>query len=160
MGKWADRLATLDAEVSRTPPHGLTDKTAKTPVPSVLAVPSRGDDKDFSNPAADHCCWPRSDAWSGAEIARFQARADRLAGRGFSDADAEHLAERLVLRDRNADDRVVCAADCRNLAGSVAAGWRCQNHEAADVARELPADLVTLFQRCQGFAPVAGEADR
>ncbi len=66
---------------------------------------------------------------------------------GWAEPDAERLAERLVIRDREADERVSCT-DC----GHYRPG-RCRNHRAADVGRELPAEIVSMLQRCPGFAP-------
>lgn len=56
--------------------------------------------------------------WDDAEIEAFLARSMCLNVRGRS--DAEHLAERLTLRDRQADDRRMCV-ECRELE----AGGRC-----------------------------------
>lgn len=88
--------------------------------------------------------------WNRAEITRFALRAARLRRRGFDAGDAEYLAEGLHLRDLHADHRQTCL-ECRHLSGSTATGWRCGNHAAAGVARELPTALVVLFQVCPGF---------
>ena len=87
--------------------------------------------------------------WSGAEITRFALRVARLRRRGFVVENAEDLAEGLHLRDLHADHRQTCL-ECRHLAGTTATGWRCGNHAAAGVARELPTALVVLFQVCPG----------
>ena len=54
----------------------------------------------LTNEEADRCHAP---CWDDAEIAAFTARAERFALLGQSDAD--DLAERLTLRDRDGDDR-------------------------------------------------------
>ena len=53
--------------------------------------------------------------WDDAEIEIFIARSTRF--RAMGRADAEHLAERLTLRDRQVDDRRLCV-ECRELEAS------------------------------------------
>ena len=63
--------------------------------------------------------------------------------------EAERLADKLVIRDREGDDRRLCL-ECAHLHG--AGRWRCGNWDAADVAREgLAPDLVKTLQRCSGY---------
>jgi len=54
---------------------------------------------------ADSFCWPHSSAMNGAEIDTFTGRLARFTDRGLSLDDAERLADRLVIRDRDGDDR-------------------------------------------------------
>jgi len=101
------------------------------PVTSVLSVPPaplQADDeirprspakraRSSGNPyltpyQGDEC---HAGGWDDAEIAAFMARSTRLTIGGRS--DAEHLAERLALRDRQADDRHMCL-ECRELEAS------------------------------------------
>lgn len=91
-----------------------------------------------------------ADAWDDATIARFQARVAAFRRRGFAEQDADDLAERSHLLDVQAEGRALCLT-CRHLAGAVATGWRCGNHRAAGVARDLAPGLVTTPQRCPGF---------
>lgn len=91
-----------------------------------------------------------AEAWGDAPIARFQARAAAVQRRGFEEADAEDLAERLHLLDVQAEGRALCL-DCRRLGGAVGAGWLCGNYSASQVGRELPGELVTEPQRCPAF---------
>lgn len=51
---------------------------------------------------ADRCHGP---CWTEAEITRFVARVSTFMQQGFSASDADDLAERLVLRDRQAERR-------------------------------------------------------
>lgn len=92
-----------------------------------------------------------ADAWPDAAIARFLARVASIRRRGFDKQDADDLAERLHLLDVPAEGRSLCLA-CSHLPGSVANGWRCGNHRAADVPRELAPELVTTATRCTGRA--------
>lgn len=87
--------------------------------------------------------------WSGAEIGVFTAMADRFIHMGCSTCESERLAERLILRNRQHDDRRLCL-ECAHLQGW--GRWRCGNWLAANVARDQQAnDLVSVLQRCGGF---------
>jgi hypothetical protein len=105
----------------------------------------------------DAFCWPHSTAMNGAEIDRCAARHHRFTDKGLTIAEGEALADKLVVRDREADDRRFCL-ECRHLSGYGKASWRCGNWQAADIAirshdTQLPADLVLQLQRCDGFTP-------
>ncbi len=85
------------------------------------------------------------------EIDTFTARLSRFTDKGLTLADAEALADRLVIRDRDGDDRRLCL-ECLHLQR----GGRCGNWQRAGVAMaatdaRLPADLVQRQQRCDGF---------
>ena len=87
-------------------------------------------------------------AWTDADIARFLDRRARLLRWGWPEPEAEKLAERLVKRDREQDDRVSCA-DCRHYRPG-----RCGNHRAALLhSHEVGRDLAAMLQRCPGFKP-------
>lgn len=94
-----------------------------------------------------------ADPWDDAAIGRFVARVALFLRRGIDATDADDLAERLHLRDVQGDGRAMCL-ECRHLAGRPGA-WRCSNHRAAGIGADLPAALVTLPQRCAGFATAA-----
>ena len=59
---------------------------------------------------ADRAHWP---AWDGDEIDCAVSRIHLFVRRGIPADDAEHLAERLLLRDREHDDRHMCL-ECRH----------------------------------------------
>ena len=85
-------------------------------------------------------------AWTDADIATFIDRRDRLMRWGWPEADAEKLAERLVKRDRELDDRVSCT-DCLHYRPG-----RCGNHRHAGLTvADVGRDLVAMLQRCPGF---------
>ncbi len=95
-------------------------------------------------------CWPASPAMNTEEIDTFTARLERFTDKGVSYDEAERLADRLVNRDREGDDRRLCL-ECGHLQG--AGRWRCGNWKQADVSRDgLARDLVLMLQRCSGFA--------
>lgn len=104
-------------------------------------------------PDPDRWCWPHSEAMNTVEIDTFTARLSRFTDRGLSLADAEQQADRLVIRDREGDDRRLCL-ECVHLHG--AGRWRCGNWHRAGVATQLrdahlPGALVMTLQRCPGF---------
>ena len=88
-------------------------------------------------------------AWTDGDIARFLDRRARLMRWGWPETDAEQLADRLVRRDREADDRVSCT-DCRHYRPGC-----CGNHKRAGLSMaDVGRDLVAMLQRCPGFQPV------
>ena len=128
---------------------------------SVLTVPSpavleKHDSSMALNEDSDRWCWPHSSAMNGTEIDTFAVRLHKFTDKGLARNDGEALADKLVLRDRDQDDRRVCL-ECKHFAGHGAGSWRCGNWQAAGVAlrsrdAQLPADLVVQLQRCDGFA--------
>lgn len=107
-------------------------------------------------PDLDRHCWPDTTAMTGREIDTFTARLHKFTNKGLARNDGEVLAKRLVLRDRDQDDRRVCL-ECQHFAWHGAESWRCGNWQAAGIAlrprdAQLPADLVVQLQRCDGFS--------
>ena len=105
-------------------------------------------------PDPDRWAWPHSQAMTGAEIETFTARLHYFTGRGLVAHDAERLADKLVTRDRESDDRRLCL-ECVHLAGH-AGTWGCRNWQRAGVATkardaQLSTALVYQPQRCDGF---------
>ena len=165
MSNWLARLKNLKAPA----PH--TTKTTKTPSDGFCSFRSlpvgefQKIDGVVANPEApaanapttdpDRWAWPHSDAWNTGEIEQFNRRAALFVRRGADDVQAEALADRLVRRDREDDDRHLCH-ECRHLRGGLP-GWICGNGAAAGIAVSgwgagLPAQLVAQLQRCPGFA--------
>lgn len=103
----------------------------------------------------DRWCYPHSTAMNTAEIETFMARLSRFTTKGMTIYEGEALADKLVIRDRELDDRRVCL-ECRHFAGHGPGSWRCSNWQTAGIAirsrdAQLPADLVVQLQRCDGF---------
>lgn len=97
-------------------------------------------------------CWPHSTAMNTVEIDIFTARMARFAEQRLILAEAERMADRLVIRDRENDDRAVCL-ECVHLQP----GGRCGNWQRAGVAirsrdAQLAKEFMQLLQRCDGFA--------
>lgn len=107
-----------------------------------------------ATPHPDSHCWPHSSAWNISEIKLFNRRAALFVRRGASDTEAERLADALVQRDRDEDDRYACM-ECRHLLGH--APWRCGNWQVAGIAIRaddagLARSMAMQLQRCPGFA--------
>jgi hypothetical protein len=90
----------------------------------------------------------------------FTARLLRFTAKGIPVLDSEAIADKLVIRDREQDDRVICL-ECRNLGGYGAGSWRCGNSQSAGISirtrdAQLPSDLVLKLQRCGGFKTLSG----
>lgn len=62
----------------------------------------------------DFYCWPASSAMNSAEIVAFTKRIAFFTDRGMRLRAAEDLADSLVLRDRECDDRKICM-ECRHM---------------------------------------------
>ena len=107
-----------------------------------------------SPPDPDRWCWPHSDAMTGAEIDRFTGRLVLFTAKGLTANDAEVLADKLLIRDRDGDDRRIC------LECSFLSGWngrrQCRGLQYAGMGGPLvSAGQVALLQRCGGFKAAA-----
>ncbi len=111
-------------------------------------APSKAQDRPYKlTPAGADTC--HATGWDDAEISRFQARAAALRQRGLTGHDADDLAERLTLRDRQQDERVACV-ECSHYRPG-----RCGNHRRAGIsAPDVGSDMAVLLQRCPGFLEV------
>lgn len=100
-------------------------------------------------PDPDRYCWPHSPAMNAQEIDTFTARLTRFTDKGLNLTDSEGLADKLVMRDREGDDRRLCL-ECAHLRG--VDRWSCGNWELAGMTRDsLARNLVLQFQRCRAF---------
>ena len=107
----------------------------------------------------DRWCWPNSPAMNGREIGIFSIRLEHFRSLGLDLDSAEKLADRLVIRDRDMDDRIVCF-ECCHLRN----GWHCMNWQnAGDWPQysnsKLQNDFVHQLQRCPGYKSVIGEVN-
>ena len=127
-------------------PNGINVSPVSPLVPTKsgqLAAASRDRPQRLTPDDADRC---HSPCWNDAEIEAFTARAARFTQLGRADAD--DLAERLTLRDRDGDDRRLCL-ECSWLGDA----GRCL---AAASGRIPGADrrlepVQTILQRCPAF---------
>ena len=150
-----DRAAANDSAVA------TTTVQADLPTPDVKGLPTTPTDGAVATIGLPELLVAELDADSKATAMPdksadlYAARLARFTDKGVTQIDAESLADRLVIRDRDTDDRALCL-ECRHLAGYGRASWRCGNWQAAGVAisqrdSQLPADLVLQLQRCAGL---------
>lgn len=98
---------------------------------------------------ADHWGGLHSQTIDAREIEVFKARVVRFTERGVCHNEAESLADKLAIRDREQDERH-CCLECSGLQGKDF--WCCTNWQRAQVPRSgLPRDFVKQLQRCPGF---------
>ncbi|MDP3521948.1 MAG: hypothetical protein Q8S02_15130 [Hydrogenophaga sp.] len=126
-----DLLLALLAEVEPRPTPPPTRRSGNP-----LMTPEQGDE-----------C--HAGGWDAAEIDAFRRRQARFMRMGRTADDADHLAERLSLRDRQHDDRRLCL-ECAALAdnGRCRAAARGRLPGADRLLKPVP----TLMQRCPDFA--------
>ena len=84
-------------------------------------------------------------AWTDADIVRFQSRRARLVRWGWSEDEAEKLAERLVRRDREGDGRRLCV-ECVHLRAG-----RCRQAERAGIGGPEVGAMALVLQNCPAF---------
>ncbi len=148
------RLLTVSA-VPIKEGFGLQERISSVSAVLSPAVLEKHDSSIAATQDPGHWCWPHSSAMNGAEIDSFALRLDQFTNKGLARNDREALADKLVLRDRESDDRRVCV-ECKHFAGHGSGSWRCGNWLAAGIGigsrdAQLPADLVIQLQRCDGF---------
>lgn len=98
----------------------------------------------------DRHCWPHTSAMNTAEIDTFTLRLHLFTRHGLDYTEAEGLADSLVTRDREGDDRRLCL-ECRHLQHGIGL-WGCnQWRRAGLVVSGMPAEVIKLLQRCEGF---------
>lgn len=98
----------------------------------------------------DRHCWPNTLAMNTVEIDTFTVRVHLFNRHGLDVTQAESLADALVGRDRQADERRLCL-ECSHL--RCGAGlWQCNQSKRAGLAvADVPGEVVKLLQRCSGF---------
>ena len=141
-------VATVATVRSKTPPS----------VASVASVSVATAQKQAANdptPEApadpDRWCWPHSTAMNTGEIDTFTVQRDNFTRRGLLESESEKLADKLVSRDRESDDRRLCL-ECAHLAGRTGGAMRCAQWQRAGLgAAGVPAGLHLVLQRCDGF---------
>lgn len=92
------------------------------------------------------------------EAERTAKRLALFAARGVKGDEAQALAQRLLMRDREGDRRGVCA-ECRQLVGSGPGRWRCGDNSHPNVNELAGAWVGAAFvhlrlHRCGGFSGI------
>ena len=145
-------LEASDGKLIVTPRDRLTDalrlaiKAHKVALMAALTLVSPRADLP---PDPDRYCWPHSTAMNTAEIDRFLARVEVLQRKDMGLNAAEALADAMVMRDRDGDDRRSCF-ECQHFRHR---RKTCGNFSAAGGGQELGSDLAATLQRCPGFQP-------
>lgn len=117
-------------------------------VPAVPNVPAFLELNATASP--DRRCWPHTEAMNTAEIDTFTARLHLFTWHGLDGTEAERLADGLVARDRDEDDRRLCF-ECDHLRPGGAL-WHCKQwRRAGFVGAGVTDDAAKLLQRCGGF---------
>lgn len=113
-------------------------------VPTVPTVPTVPKQKHDSEKKAPH-----AEAMNETEIDTLMTRLALFTGKGATVQDAEKQADRLMMRDREGDDRRLCL-ECAHLHG--VGPWHCGNWRQSGMAQGgTPRDTVALLQRCRGY---------
>lgn len=142
--RWGQRAKTgrqtPSVATATTVAMGPTSKSESTTTAKVVPI---------RNP--DRWCWPNGPAMNGQEIAVLNMRNNLFLALGWDAAEA--VADRMVRRDRESDDRVVCL-ECVHYTRQ----W-CANANAAELSpnkssTQIATDLITLLQRCPGFLAI------
>lgn len=164
MGRWLARLKGVEAPSPHaTKPTKPPEGGGRTGFVGFVALPPSPFQKIEASAADCRCpalsagtgdhpdrwCWPHSAAMNTMEIRTFIVRVMLFTDKGASLQNAERLADRLVHRDREGDHRRLCL-EYVHLYG--ASRWRCGHAQQGAMANaELPAELVQVLQRCEGF---------
>ena len=133
---WRARLKKIDTAPERDATKPTKPGFVGFAAPAMVCIQKTGGDSPAANDPAtdpDRWAWPNSQAMTGAEINTFAARLHYFTGRGLVALVAERLADKLVSRDRESDDRRLCL-ECVYLAGHGAGAIRCTNWQRAGVA--------------------------
>lgn len=97
----------------------------------------------------DRWCWPQSTAMNGSEIDTFTARLSRFTELGLGLSAGEAMADKLVIRDREGDDRRLCL-ECLHYGRSGRCAAAMKGGLAGASMRLEP--IPTALQRCGAFA--------
>jgi hypothetical protein len=158
---WLARLKKIETAPERDATETTKTVSVVFVAPDMAPMPKTGGDAPAANdqtPDPDRWCWPHSEAMDTREIETFTARLAMFTDKGLGLDDAERLADKLVRRDRDSDDRRLCL-ECFHLSGQSGKAWDCRNWQRAGVASrardaQLSAALVFQLQRCDGFKEV------
>lgn len=142
---WLARLKELE-EV----PSSVPTKPTKPPFVGFVGACSEHLQNSGNEPnAAEAHSEPANDANAPDDI--FLARVALFTDRRLPLEDAEAMAERLARRDMERDERRLCL-ECLHLSGGED-GRRCSQWRKIGQINgaAIPAELVTLLQRCNAF---------
>lgn len=144
--------------VPRVPPHlsdgGAVQSEQTRAVPLAPPVPPQNEQSDGEHQALDpgRLCWPNSTAWNPGEVDTFLRRVALFTEHGLDPRAAEALAESLVLRDRDFDERIVCL-ECAHYLRGCCTNWKAAGYVRAEHA--VLGECGRMLKRCAAFAKAA-----
>ena len=155
---WLARLKKIETAPERDATEPTKPGFVGFVAPDTAPLQKTGFDSPAANdpaPNPDCWCWPHSEAMNTREIETFTARLAGFTDKGLGLDDAENLADKLIQRDRDLDDRRLCL-ECFHLSGQSGKAWDCRNWQRAGIAlwardAQLATALVLQLQRCDGF---------
>lgn len=151
-GNWFDDLATAIPAIAAIPEadEGKQAPTIAAIATIAVANPSGEVTENRQKTVDDAPSLAIAGSVDGM-VGTFAARLELFSGHRLSLEDAQALAQRLVIRDLDHDERRLCL-ECQHLFGG-AGGWRCsQWRKTGSTSPDLPSDLVTIvLHRCGGF---------
>jgi hypothetical protein len=147
--KEGERVSTPDGGTIR--PAGLSAKLLAASLALDAQIQAA---EPLPGNSSEHRFDPTPTATTGRETDTHAARLASFTTKGMSHDEAAQLADKLVTRDRELDDRRLCL-ECTHLAG-YAPTFGCRAWQRAGIATKardsgLPRDLVQQLQRCDGF---------
>jgi hypothetical protein len=110
------RLKAAGVHLSLVPPGDLWATPAQRVTPELAELIARNKAalvQHLVGDAPDRDCWPHSSAMNTAELETMAWRLEHFVGLGLPDADSDFLADQLLVRDREGDDRASCA-ECQH----------------------------------------------
>lgn len=141
---------TTVATVATDRPNNLPSVASVATVNVATARKDAANDPGLATCDPDRWCWPHTVAMNTREIDIFTARVVRFTAKGLGLDDADALADKLLKRDRDLDERRLCL-ECINLTRPRGA-WSCTKWRAAGLGEvRVPSDLMQLLQRCDAF---------
>ena len=156
---WLARLKKIETDPAAEAAEPTKPGFVGFAAPAMVCIKKTGSDQPAANdpvPDPDRWAWPHSQTMTGREIDTFTARLARITDKGLSLVDSEALADKLVTRDRESNDRRLCL-ECVHLTGHSVGAMSCTSWQRAGVAMrakdaQLSVALVCQLQRCDGFS--------
>lgn len=142
----ASPLVPTGAARNAAAPFESGDAAGKSTGASIIAKVHTAASDRPSRLTTDEADRSHAPSWDDAEIAAFMARTERFAMLGRADAD--NLAERLTLRDRDGDDRRLCL-ECTWL-GDTGRCLAAATGRIPGTGRRVE-PVQTILQRCSAF---------
>lgn len=103
--------------------------------------------------------WPGETTWNAAEIETFERRLALFTDGSLTLTEAEALAERLLARDRDGDERTLCI-ECAHYRHGRCVNWKAAGFVKSRDADAKLGDYAVTPKRCEGFEPVIQQVQK